>query len=1050
MDHQNIARVLDAGTTDAGRPYFVMELVYGVPITKYCDDNHLTIRERLELFVPVCKAVQHAHQKGIIHRDLKPSNVLVCLYDGQPVPKVIDFGVAKAVEQRLTERTMFTQYGQIVGTFEYMSPEQAEMSQLGVDTRSDIYSLGVMLYELLTGSTPFQRLREAGLTEMLRTIKEQEPPRPSTRLSSTQEVVKIAAARRTQPAQLAKLLRGELDWMVMKALEKDRSRRYETANGLARDIERYLHDEPMEAGAPGAGYRLGKFVRRHKARLAVAGLVLFLLVLVGGGVGWLAADRAARHREAERKIVEALETAEPLLAEGNPGNLALVSAAQRVEAQLAGGAVGPEVRLRAEQLLRDAHLLADLDQTRLRRADSREGVLFDDAGAAARYAELFGGYGIAVLGMDPAQAAAGIRASAIREALLAGLDDWMQIKPERDPAQARLREVADAADDNAWRRAFREAVLALDDQKLNALAAQPQALKQPPAVLAWLGSVLEGRGLHAEAVAVLRQAQQRHPADFWINRLLGNILCWGKNEQHPEEAVGYSRAAVAIRPGSADAHNMVGECLRFKGDMDAALADSLQAGSDRRPGRHAASTLDAALAPPVMLMPPAAPRKGVPSALDAAIAAYQQALVLDPRIPTVQDNLGSALLRKGDLNGAIRCFQKAIELDPKYAWAHTDLGIALTEQKKVDEAIACFHTALEFDPKFAPGLNYLGRALVQQGKLDKAIDAYRAAIQFYPEYAEAHCNLGHALRLRGELRKGLEELLRGHELGMRNPCWRYPSAQWVREAEQRIALEGKLPKVLRGEAQPADAAEQRALAKLCKRYKRLYAAASRFYTQAFAAQPDLADDLDAGDRYDAACAAALAGCGQGEDAAPLKEQERARLRRQALTWLRAELALRAKPVAGSRPGDRDAARQALKHWLEDPDLAGVRGEALAKLPEAERQPWRQLWADVAETLARAQCQAAEPNRRGGGLDLHVDAAFRGRSRSDASHCRSSRVKPGTRLNSRVSWVTSVIDRSSATNRLPSSPPRLPRSTSACSICWAMPPCNRSPSGRWKA
>src|SRR6516164_8769937 len=197
MDHQNIAKVFDAGTTESGLPFFVMELVHGLPITKYCDDNHLTVRERLELVVGVCKAVQHAHQKGIIHRDLKPSNVLVSLNDGQPVPKIIDFGVAKAVEQRLTERTMFTEFGQIVGTYEYMSPEQAEMSQLGVDTRSDIYSLGVMLYELLTGSTPLERQRTqaAGLNEMLKMIKEEEPPRPSRRLSASKEVVQIAAAR---------------------------------------------------------------------------------------------------------------------------------------------------------------------------------------------------------------------------------------------------------------------------------------------------------------------------------------------------------------------------------------------------------------------------------------------------------------------------------------------------------------------------------------------------------------------------------------------------------------------------------------------------------------------------------------------------------------------------------------------------------------------------------------------------------------------------------------------------------------------------------------
>jgi serine/threonine protein kinase/WD40 repeat protein/tetratricopeptide (TPR) repeat protein len=306
MDHQNIARVYDAGATATGRPYFVMELVHGVPMTKYCDDNHLTVRERLELFVPVCKAIQHAHQKGIIHRDLKPSNVLVCLYDGQPVAKVIDFGVAKAVEQRLTERTMFTQYGQIIGTFEYMSPEQAEMSQLGVDTRSDVYSLGVMLYELLTGSTPFQRMREAGLSEMLRMIKEVEPPRPSTRLSSTQEAAKIASARRTEPVKLAKLVRGELDWIVMKALEKDRTRRYETANGLARDIQRYLADEPVEACPPSAMYRLRKFARKHWTALATASAFALLLAAAAVVSIW----QAIQARQAQARAEEQFDLAQ--------------------------------------------------------------------------------------------------------------------------------------------------------------------------------------------------------------------------------------------------------------------------------------------------------------------------------------------------------------------------------------------------------------------------------------------------------------------------------------------------------------------------------------------------------------------------------------------------------------------------------------------------------------------------------------------------------------------------------------------------------------------
>jgi serine/threonine protein kinase len=262
MDHPHIAKVLDAGTipgepsgVSAGRPYFVMELVKGTPITKYCDEHRLPPRQRLELFVPVCQAIQHAHQKGIIHRDIKPSNVLVAPYDGKPVVKVIDFGVAKATGLKLTERTLFTEFGAVVGTLEYMSPEQAELNNQDIDTRSDVYSLGVLLYELLTGTTPLdrKRLKEGAFLEVLRIIREEEPPRPSTRLSqSKQSLPTISAQRQTEPAKLTKLVRGELDWIVMKALEKDRSRRYETANGLARDVERYLADEAV-GGVPAIG-----------------------------------------------------------------------------------------------------------------------------------------------------------------------------------------------------------------------------------------------------------------------------------------------------------------------------------------------------------------------------------------------------------------------------------------------------------------------------------------------------------------------------------------------------------------------------------------------------------------------------------------------------------------------------------------------------------------------------------------------------------------------------------------------------------------------------
>jgi serine/threonine protein kinase/tetratricopeptide (TPR) repeat protein len=300
MDHPNIAKVLDGGTTESGRSFFVMELVKGQPITKYCDEQRLTPRERLELFIPVCQAIQHAHQKAIIHRDIKPSNVLVAPYDGKAVVKVIDFGVAKATGQALTDKTLFTEFGAVIGTLEYMSPEQAELNNQDIDTRSDIYSLGVLLYELLTGTTPLDRarLKKTPFTELLRKIREEEPPKPSTRLSEAKETLPaISAQRQMEPAKLAKLVRGELDWIVMKALEKDRNRRYESANGLAMDVQRYLADEPVQVCPPSVMYRFGKFARRNKAALAATTTAFLVLVL---GVLGLAVSHVLITREKEK------------------------------------------------------------------------------------------------------------------------------------------------------------------------------------------------------------------------------------------------------------------------------------------------------------------------------------------------------------------------------------------------------------------------------------------------------------------------------------------------------------------------------------------------------------------------------------------------------------------------------------------------------------------------------------------------------------------------------------------------------------------------------
>jgi serine/threonine protein kinase len=344
MSHANIARVYDAGATERGRPYFVMEYVKGEPITDYCDRQRLTTRERLGLFIQVCAGVQHAHQRGVIHRDMKPSNVLVAVEDKRPVPKIIDFGVAKATSHRLTEKTLFTEYGQLVGTPAYMSPEQAEMTPLDVDTRSDVYSLGVLLYELLTGVLPFDSkgLREAGYDEMRRRIREDEPSRPSTKVvtlgDGSQEV---ARSRRTDVPALKRQLRGDLDWITLKALEKDRTRRYDSASELAADIERHLHDEPVEASPPSKVYRLTKFVRRH--RIGAGTSVVFVLLLIAFAT-FMAVERTRADREAETArqvsdfLVELFRVSNPSEARGNSvtAREILDKGAEKIERELAG------------------------------------------------------------------------------------------------------------------------------------------------------------------------------------------------------------------------------------------------------------------------------------------------------------------------------------------------------------------------------------------------------------------------------------------------------------------------------------------------------------------------------------------------------------------------------------------------------------------------------------------------------------------------------------------------------------------------------------------
>ncbi len=436
MDHPNIAKVLDAGTTPEGRPFFVMELVEGVPITRFCDERRLTPRQRLELFVPVCAAVQHAHQKGILHRDLKPSNLLVAQYDHGAVPKVIDFGLAKAIGQQFAEQTLQTGLGAVVGTLEYMSPEQASFNQLDVDTRSDVYALGVLLYELLAGAPPFswKEVEGAGVLEMLRLIREQEPTRPSARLSMSEGLPALAASRGTEPGKLTRLVRGELDWIALKALEKDRNRRYESASAFAADVLRYLSDQPVQACPPSAWYRFRKFARRNKRALGTAALLGFMLLVacgaVAGTVGWTLRDRDARRAATAARFDQIVQESERLYREGKlpEANATAKKAQELVEA----GSEGEESRRRLRGWLADLEMVARLEAIRGKWQDVWNP-------GAWQYADAFRAYGIDLDVLPPAETAARIADRPVKVDLAVALDAWACYDPARNGCEPSRR-----------------------------------------------------------------------------------------------------------------------------------------------------------------------------------------------------------------------------------------------------------------------------------------------------------------------------------------------------------------------------------------------------------------------------------------------------------------------------------------------------------------------------------------------------------------------------------------------------------------------------------
>jgi serine/threonine-protein kinase len=1003
LHHPHILQVYEVGE-HRGRPFFAMEYLGGGSLAAWLAGRQAPLRQAAELVETLARAVQAAHECGIVHRDLKPANVLLSgagpgargdssvretINQNSPpatVPKISDFGLAK----QLGGAGPTPSNGAVLGTPSYMAPEQAQGKSKQVGPASDVYGLGAILYELLTGRPPFQG--ETGLDVLLQVISREPVP----------------------PSVLRPRLPRDLEIICVKCLQKAPNKRYASALALADDLHRFREGRPITARPVGAVERAAKWVRRRPAVAALWAVGVAAVLLGGGGALWWQGVQASRRAETERAVGLAVGKAEQLREEarkvpatqpeGAAQALALwqqaLAAADEAQGIMAAGLAGPETarraaHLRAElragveqaelalhQVHKDARLLRELDQARLARS-TLQGQSFHRAASAERYRIALARYGLDVFGQEPAAVARRLRRlpRRVREPLLIALDDWGFYEP-RAAVRRRLRRIADGAHGDPWRRRLRRA---RDPAALKGLAAEAHKRltaetwdQAPPAAsLELLGTALSEVVTRAEAVRLLRRAQQRYPDDFWINYMLAFDLAEGLPHENPDQAsrqrwgevVSYLRAAVALRPDNAAARNSLGLALVARGDIAGAVIEFRRTialePTYAKAYYHLGNVLKSA------------------GDLPGAIAAYRRAAALDPGDPKAHYNLAAALRARGDIPGAVAACRRALAIDPKYAQAHNGLGLALQARGDLDGAVAAYRRAIALDPKdpmphgnlgfilesrgdlkgavteyrktiaLAPRLalahSCLGRALLAQGDAQGAARAFQKAVLYNPHDASAHCNLGFALRQDGRLKESLHAMRRGHREGASQPGWRQPSAQWVREAERLAELDKQLPDFLQGKRQPQSAGEMLDLAGVC-RLKKRFAAAARFYQEAFAQDPK----QEAPNRYSAACCAALAGSGRREDAAPLGDKDKARLRGRALQWLRADLARWARQLGGVNTPDRQAVLRALQHWQQDADLGGVRDMALlAQLPKAERREWAKFWGEVAGLVARA-------------------------------------------------------------------------------------------------
>jgi len=978
MDHPHIAKVFDAGTTSppfgggvwGGGPFFVMELVKGIPLTDYCDQHRLGLPERLALFRQICSAVQHAHQKGIIHRDLKPTNILVESHDGEPVPKVIDFGLAKATSGlQLSEHSLFTAFGTVAGTPLYMAPEQASFNALDIDTRADIYALGVILYELLTGSTPIRRetFRRAALEEMLRLIREVEPPTPSSRISTSDTLPSIAAIRQTEPARLSRFVRGDLDWIVMKALAKERNRRYESAIALAQDIERFTNHEPVSAGPPTASYRFRKFARRHRAALATAGGFALLLVAATAVSAVLA---VWANRELHR-AVKAEQAANEQKGRAQDREKLAIDAVRRY---------GDVVRETPE--LKNTPSLSNLRATLLKEPQAffkrlRERLQADretTPESLARLAEASFDLGKLTDEIGDKQEAlrAHVESLAIRERLAREKPSVTEFQTDLARSHHYIGSLKSETGRPVEALASYERARAIRER----LARENPSVRQFQSGLAQIhhsigvlqratGRPAEGLASHERARAIQERLARENPSvtEFQSDLALSHnaIGVLQSATGQPAEALASYERAREIWERLARENPSVTEFQRYL------------AGVHNNIGNLQSAT-------------------GQPA---EALASYEQARAIrerlaraNPSVTEFQSNLAASHFNIGYLQGQTGRTAEALasvdqaraiwerlarenpsvtQFQSDLAQSHNNIGALQREMGRLADALASHEQAratrerLARDHPESPDFaSQLGGTLSNmavidldqrhfdktRAKLTRAIEWQRKALAANPNHST----------YRQFLANHLTSLIRAAE-GMGRAAEAAEAARQLAELAAgdpvKAALDARLAAVLEAKKTSKNDAERIQLAYRAYE-KALHAASARLFAEALANDPKLAGDRGAQHRYNAACAAALAGSGQAKDDPPPNEVARAKLRRQALDWLKAELAAWAK-ILDSGPAEMKAkVAPTLEHWKHDADLAGIRDQnELAKLPEEERAGLKRLWNEVDELLTKA-------------------------------------------------------------------------------------------------